>query len=141
MSTMARRVAAVKAPSTNQLNAAALSKVKHPEAPYEAARAEEELQAQRDELKEMAQLLTDDPENFDRYFDQVAETGEVKQGETTIVSVEQVAPTKPVRKQVAKKAPARKRTTKALEIETPSIVPIVPPPPLRPGGEVILQED
>jgi hypothetical protein len=74
----AKRINAVPAPTPNQLNAAALSKVKHPDAPHQAAALEDELRTARGELAEMARLLDEDPEQFDRYFDQVAETGEMK---------------------------------------------------------------
>jgi hypothetical protein len=95
----ARRVNAVPAPTPNQLNAAALKKIKHPEAPHEAAALEDELRTQRGELAEMARLLEEDPEAYDRYFDQVAETGEMKQSVAPKITAKQVP---------AKKAPARK---------------------------------
>jgi hypothetical protein len=149
------KVVAVKAPTTSQLEAAALRKVRHPEAPHEAAALEEELRAQRGELTEMSRLLEEDPEGFDRYFDQVAETGEVKQGDTTIVTVEQVPAKKPTRKRAvtAKKQAAKKATTRKqvaeievpvraqIEATPPAIVPVIPVPPPLPGSQTIKQEE
>lgn len=155
------RINAVKAPTVNQNQAAAMRKVKHPEAPHEAAALEDELRMQREELAEMTRLLDQDPEQFDRYFDQVAETGEVKQGETAKVSAKQIpakkpAPRKasssgrksgnPAKRAAAKKAVAKTPPPKALE-QSPlapgqlSAVPIVPVPPPQPGAETIEQVD
>lgn len=106
----ARRVNAVPAPTPNQLNAAALKKIKHPEAPHEAAALEDELRTARGELAEMARLMEEDPEQFDRYFDQVAETGEMKN-----------APAKVTAKQIPAKKAARSGNPakKAAAIERP----------------------
>lgn len=141
------RINAVKAPSIGQNRAAALRKVKHPDAPYEADALERELQQQRDELAEMSGLLAKDPEGFDRYFDQVAETGEVKQGDSVTVTVEQVPVKKtPPRKRAARKTAQKKAvgpSTPVMEIEAspPSIVPIIPVPPAQPGSQTVQQEE
>lgn len=141
------RVGAVKAPTHNQMSAAGLSKVKHPEAPLEAAALEESLQAQRSELAEMARLLEEDPEMYDRYFDQVAETGEIKTGGSTTVTVEQV----PAKKRTARKVgPPRRKSVKArakpkaIEASPPAPgqgATVIPVPPPVPGSMTIRQED
>ena len=146
-------VVAVRAPSASQLEAAALRKIKHPEAAYEADALGKELAQQRAELAEMSELLGTDPEGFDRYFDQVAETGEVKQGDSVTVTVEQV----PAKKTPAKKAPrkvAQKKATTRRQVEAidvparmqiestpPPIVPIIPVPPAQPGSQTVQQEE
>lgn len=147
------RINAVKAPSIGQNRAAALRKVKHPDAPYEADALERELQQQRDELAEMSGLLAKDPEGFDRYFDQVAETGEVKQGDSVTVTVEQVPVKKQTRKRTTKKPAVKKATTRRqveaievparMQIEStpPAIVPIIPVPPAQPGAQTVQQEE
>lgn len=149
----ARRVNAVPAPTHNQLNAAALSKVKHPDAPHQAAALEDELRTHRGELAEMARLLEEDPEAYDRYFDQVAETGEVKQNVAPKVTAKQI----PAKKAPAKKAIARKSgnpakraavkkaaATKAIEAAPPAPgqgATVIPVPPPLPGAATIRQED
>lgn len=150
--TTAKRISAVIAPTANQLNAAAVKKVRHPEAPYEYAQLDDELKAQREALHTMAELITEDPETFDRYFDQVAETGEVRQ--EVAVTVKQV-PAKErkalPRKRAARSGnPAKKAAAAPKEIAPvePQLapgqtisVPIVPVPPQKPGTETIEQEE
>jgi len=156
--TTGKRISAVIAPTSNQLNAAAVKKVKHPEAPYEYAQLDEELKAQREGLATMAELITDDPENFDRYFDQVAETGQARQ-EVTTTAKQIPAKKAPARKAItrkqpsksgnpAKKAAAKKAAPKAIAPVEPQLapgqtisVPIVPVPPQRPGTETVQQEE
>lgn len=92
----AKRINAVPMPTPNQLNAAALSKVKHPDAPHQAAALEDELRTARGELAEMVRLLEEDPEQYDRYFDQVAETGEVKNA-APVVTAKQISAKKAAR--------------------------------------------
>lgn len=149
--TTAKRISAVIAPTANQLNAAAVKKVRHPEAPYEYAQLNDELKAQREALSTMAELITEDPETFDRYFDQVAETGEVRQ---EVVNTVKQVPAKKARKVIArKKAAAPKElspgeTVRVLKEVEPQLapgqtisVPIVPVPPQKPGTETIEQEE
>jgi hypothetical protein len=144
-----------KAPSISDNERAALGKVRHPTAPLEVDALERELQQQRDELAEMTRLLAEEPEQFDSYFDQVAETGEVKQGKTTKVTAKQIPAKKtPARKAIARKKPARsgnpakKAAAKAIAPVEPQLapgqtisVPIVPVPPQRPGAETVEQEE
>lgn len=157
MSTV-KRISAVIAPTANQLNAAAVKKVKHPDAPYEYAQLDDELNAQREALSNMANLITDDPENFDRYFDQVAETSELRQ-EVTQTAKQIPSKKAPARKSIdskkparsgnpAKKAAAKKTAPKAIAPVEPQLapgqtisVPIVPVPPQRPGTEIVQQEE
>ncbi len=137
----AQRINAVIAPTPNQLNAAAVRKIRHPEAPYEYAQLVDDLDSQRQALATMAELITEDPETFDRYFDQVAETGEVRQ--EIVMTVKQVpARKRPARKRAVKKAAARKAIEPPKEKLAPGqtiSVPIVPVPPPRPGAETVEQ--
>lgn len=177
----AHRARAVNAPTPNQLNAAAMRKIKHPEAPHEAAALEDELRTQRGELAEMARLLVEDPEAYDRYFDQVAETGEIKNAAPKVTAKQiEAKPKKPSRSgNPAKKAAAIKRpncswnaggdpgipgcetkangkdglctkhrrAVKELEAsappedDPPTVIPIVPVPPARPGADTVEMEE
>lgn len=157
----ARRVNAIPAPTHNQLNAAALSKVKHPDAPHQAAALEDELRTHRGELAEMARLLEEDPEAYDRYFDQVAETGEIKQNVAPKVTAKQIPAKKaPAKKVIARKSgnPAKRAAIKKAEphpdvrrgkvkaIEAAPPAPgqgatVIPVPPPLPGAATIRQED